>query len=319
VPHAHTNASNAGLERFRADVKKRSFHAFARTRRRRQRPDLLPDLRSGALEVRARVGQVLELVAKQTAAVRFFRFFRLFRLFRRAAFAAFAAFAESRPARAPPRDVHEVVFVRDGDRAHRLHARAERAHQLRLLRRGVVGKGQKRLAPQRVGHHRHGHARGPGGALGDDAAATQGPVRHRLANDFQRDPVLDRAPGVGELALDKHVAPGRVAERRDADHGRVADGVQHGERHGRRRVSFFSGPIRAARSRDEPRKRERDVARLARAGVPRDQRAARERADQRRGCVREEEKTEVVSGSDAATRRRDDFPNARPGVGRRRR
>ena len=81
------------------------------TTRRRQRPDLLPDLRSGALEVRARWPTVLELVAKQTAAV--------------SAAAFFAALAETSP-RARPR-VHDLVFVRDGDRAHRLHPRRTRA------------------------------------------------------------------------------------------------------------------------------------------------------------------------------------------------
>ena len=76
---------------------------------------------------------------------------------------------------------------------------------------------------------------------------------------------------------------------------------------------FFYGPDpRRARFREEPRKRERDVARLARAGVPRDQRAARERADQRRGCVREEEK----NGGGFGVRRGDEtarrFPERAP-------
>ena len=47
-----------------------------------------------------------------------------------------------------------------------------------------------------------------------------------------------------------------------------------------------------------PRNEERPLALLARAEVPRDQRAARERTDQRRACACEEEEREVVPGSE---------------------
>ena len=107
------------------------------------------------------------------------------------------------------------------------------------------GKDSARVAPQRVGNHRRGHARGPGvpSATPISAAASASRFVHRLAHDLlQRDPVLDRPPGLANSHLISTSHP--VASLSDATRimGVLPTTSSTENATGRGAFRFFRGP-----------------------------------------------------------------------------
>ena len=113
---------------------------------------LSPNLGTGALEMRPVVSRVLKLIRKvpQTIPVQL-----------------------AHLSRASPRDVHEVVLVRDGHRPDAFARGAVRFHEPRLLCSRVVWKYEMRVASQRPRHHGQRYPGAAGGTFCDCTTADE--------------------------------------------------------------------------------------------------------------------------------------------------
>ncbi len=78
--------------------------------------------------------------------------------------------------------------------------------------------------PHRVGHDRKANAGIAGRSLHDRAAGLELAPRHRVLDDEQRRPVLDRLPRIHELGLAENGAAGDLRCFPQLDQRRVADG-----------------------------------------------------------------------------------------------
>jgi hypothetical protein len=126
--------------------------------------------------------------------------------------------------RQPRCDLLVVVVIDIGLRRHWPHLGAERAQQFHLLVRLVVRDDDHAAVAAFGADVRQPDAGVAGGALDDRAARAQRSALFGGANDVQGGPILDRAAGVEEFGLGEDVAAGFLAQPRQADQWRVADG-----------------------------------------------------------------------------------------------
>ena len=159
---------------------------------------LLPDLRTGGVEMGAAVGQVVELVGPHGP--------------RR-----FGGDTARKP--------HVVVGVAVRHRRHRAHLGAEAAQQADLL--GRLGVGDHDQGPVAAGVAEVGEANTgvASGAFHHRASRLQQPLLLRLQQDAQGRPVLDRPPRIHELGLAEDLAARLLAQGIEPDQGRVANGA----------------------------------------------------------------------------------------------
>src|SRR5262245_30878379 len=163
---------------------------------------LIPDLRSGGLDVALAVGDVVELVGPDRA----------------------VGLGARQLLGKAPGHLHVVVRIRVGDGRHldQLGA-AEPQHVLLFLALGVRDDDHGAEA-ERVADQREPDAGVAGGPFHDHAAGRQRALADGILDDEQRGPILHRLARIHELGFTKDRASGGCGRALELDQWRVADG-----------------------------------------------------------------------------------------------
>ena len=172
----------------------------SRAHRAHERADLaarvVPDLGPRGLEVRLAVHHVVELVGPDRVGQRL---------------------GEA------PGDLLVVVGVHVGLRRHRTHLGAERAQQVHLLLRLVVGNHDHAPVAARGADVGEPDARVARGALDHGATGLERAAALGVLDDEERGAILHRSAGIEELGLAEDLAAGLLRQAREPDQRRVAD------------------------------------------------------------------------------------------------
>ena len=167
---------------------------------------LLPDLGAGRFCMRVAVGDIVELVGKDSAMLAFV----------------------GKPRRHPSGNLHVIVwvFVRHG--RHFDDGGAECAERVLFLFGLGLGNDDHGAHAERVADNGQADAGVAGGAVDDDSAGAKLASLDRVADDAERRPVLYRLAGVHEFGLAEDRAAGFLRSSPELDQRRVADRIEDG-------------------------------------------------------------------------------------------